>query len=167
MCTHRVARRPADAADLEARPARHRRDDTREGGPGRECKECGAGRANEHESPEEPSRTVPARFRNRVGLLFDGLGRVQRPDREGDGLGGQNVALFFFGFISMFNGVAPTPSAFRVEIKFQALTPSTRRRPRDCVCKVAIPRHRCDVVRAPCALLFIGDAPGAALDSNS
>jgi len=58
----------------------------------------------------------------------------------------QNVALFFFGFISMFNGVAPTPSAFRVKIKFQALTPSTRRRPRDCVCKVAIPRHRCDVV---------------------
>ena len=30
----------------------------------------------------------------------------------------QNVALFFFGFISMFNGVAPTPSAFPVWIRW-------------------------------------------------
>ena len=30
----------------------------------------------------------------------------------------QNVALFFFGCISMFNGVAPTPSAFPVWIRW-------------------------------------------------
>mmetsp|Transcript_15321 Transcript_15321/g.45763 ORF Transcript_15321/g.45763 Transcript_15321/m.45763 type:complete len:685 (-) Transcript_15321:14-2068(-) len=30
----------------------------------------------------------------------------------------QNVALFFFGFVSMFNGVAPTPSAFPVWIRW-------------------------------------------------
>ena len=81
MRTHRVARRPADAADLEARPARHRRDDTRERGPRGERDERGAGCRNEHDCPEEPSMAVPAqvRFWDRLGLLFDGLRGVQRP----------------------------------------------------------------------------------------
>ena len=74
MCTDRVARRPADAAYLETRQARNRRDDTREGGPRSECKECDAGCADERDRPEEPSMAVPARLWrwDRVGL-FDGL----------------------------------------------------------------------------------------------
>ena len=66
-------------------------DDARESGPRGEREESGAGCADERDRPEEPSMTVPARFRDRVGLLFDGLGRVQRPHREGDRLGGQGI----------------------------------------------------------------------------
>ena len=90
---HRVTRRPADAADLEARPTRHRRDDARESGPRSECKECGAGCANERDRPEEPSMTVPARLWrwNRLGLLLDGLRGVQRPHRKGDRLRRQGI----------------------------------------------------------------------------
>ena len=53
MRAHRVTRRPADAADLEARPTRHRRDDARESGPRGEREESGAGCADEHDCPEE------------------------------------------------------------------------------------------------------------------
>ena len=83
VCTHRVARRPADAADLEAGQARDRRDDARERGPRGEREECDTSCTDEHYGPQEPSMAVSARLCwDRVGLLLDGLGRVQGPHRD-------------------------------------------------------------------------------------
>ena len=64
MRAHRVTRRPADAADLEARPTRHRRDDARESGPRGEREESGAGCADERDGPESITNGVG--FRNDI-----------------------------------------------------------------------------------------------------
>ena len=81
MRAHRVTRRPADAADLEARPARDRRDDRGQRGY---CEKRRREGAEECDGAEEPPRGVLARLWcwDWVGLLFDGLGRVQGPHRE-------------------------------------------------------------------------------------
>ena len=52
MCAHRVARRAADAADLEARQASNRRDDTREIRPRGEREKCGTSCTDERDCPE-------------------------------------------------------------------------------------------------------------------
>ena len=52
----------------------------------------------------------------------------------------QNVALFFFGFISMFNGVAPMPSAFPVWIRWGIWVSP------DAAWKSTSARHRADAV---------------------
>ena len=92
VCTDRVARRPADAADLETRQARDRRDDRGQRSNSEE--RCGEG-AEECDGAEEPPRGVLARLWrwDRVGLLFDGLGRVHeelyedvRGDRGADAI---------------------------------------------------------------------------------